>query len=486
MARVDLNTTAAKEQNKLAPGRTNEGNCPMEKKQQQEKRSGPFDEVWSTVKVMLEADSGLEAKTIMEFLLEEYPGRFQLGQLRTLQRMVRTWRIMEGADKEVFFRQIAQPGQQSQSDFTNCDKLKVTINGEPFRHLLFHFMLPYSRWETCEIAYSESFANLTSGYAGAVKELGGCAGVHRTDNLAAAVHVSENGEAQFNEKWVQFLDHYGVKASRSKAYKSNENGSVEKSHDLLKRAINQRLKLRKSREFASEEQYEKFVKGVVSRLNQGRQRKLAEERERLKPLPRHEWSDAIEVWPLVTAFSTITVCKAVYSVPSRLIGVDLKALVSEDTIKVYYGSKLIQEMPRLPAGSLKINYRHLIASLVRKPGAFERYQYREELFPSLVFRRVYDRLKLRCPSSADREYLQILYLAHMSSENEVATALELLIEEEQTLSSEAVRSLVATRREVPAVRIQIPSLAGYDSLLSAPESLERKELTDEQRPTQTE
>jgi len=111
---------------------------------------------------MLEADPGLEAKTIMQFLIEEYPGRFQLGQLRTLQRQYE-WRVTEGPDKEVYFRSSGA-GTQSQSDFTSCDSLMITINGEPFL-IYFSFMLPYSRWETCDIAFSESFASLTSGYA---------------------------------------------------------------------------------------------------------------------------------------------------------------------------------------------------------------------------------------------------------------------------------------------------------------------------------
>jgi transposase len=365
-----------------------------------ERKGSPFDEAWPKVKAMLEADAGLEAKTLMQFLTEEYPTKFYMGQLRSLQRLVRTWRIEEGPDKEVYFSQVPEPpepGKQSQSDFTNCDRLGVTINGELFRHLLFHFMLPYSRWESCEIAFSESFENLTRGYAKAVKELGGSAEIHRTDNLAAAVQIDDAGE-RFNARWVQFLDHYGVAPSRCNPYKSNENGAIEKSHDLLKRAIKQRLKLRKSKEFASRELYEKFVQDVVKRLNQGRQKRLIEERSRLKPLPRYEWTDAREIQPQVTAFSTITVGKAVYSVPSRLIGISVKALVYADTIRVYYGSKLVQEMERMPPGSRRINYRHVIGSLVRKPGAFARYQYRDELFPSVMFRRVYDELKRSRPT----------------------------------------------------------------------------------------
>ena len=368
--------------------RNNRGLEKVERVKREERRAGQFDQVLGTVKAMLAADPGLEAKTIMQFLLEEYPGRFHVGQLRTLQQ---TGASLENYRRTgqggVFRTEVHEPARQSQSDFTNCGDLEITINREPFPHLLFHFMLPYSRWETFEIAFSESYANLTNGYAKAAKELGGCAKVHRTDNLAAAVQVDENGNARFTERWIQFLEHYGVRPSRSNAWKSNENGSMEKSHDLLKKAIRQRLKLRKSRDFATQELYEEFVRGIVQRLNQGREKKILEEKMMLKPVPKHEWSDAREVFPKVTSFSTITVCKAVYSVPSRFIGVDLRALVYADTVKVYYDDKLVQEMPRLPAGGVKINYRHLISSLVRKPGAFSRYQYRKELFPSLIFRR---------------------------------------------------------------------------------------------------
>lgn len=213
-------------------------------------RKDPFAEVWPEVKAMLERDQGLEAQTLIEWLIASYPGQFQLGQVRTLRRRIREWRILEGPErKEVMFAQTILPARQSQSDYTHCDELGITIAGEPFPHMLFHFMLPYSRWEYVWICFTESFETLTSGYARAVRDLGAIAPEHRTDNLAAAVPIGEHHT--FQVRWRDFLAHFNVRPSANNPGRSNENGSVEKSHDLFKHAIDQRLRLRGSRELTN-------------------------------------------------------------------------------------------------------------------------------------------------------------------------------------------------------------------------------------------
>jgi transposase len=215
-------------------------------------RRDPFREVWWELEKMLEGDSGLEAKTLMRWLLERYPDQFRPTHLRTLQRRVSHWRALHGPEKEIFFPQNLQPGKQSQSDYTNCNELGVTIAGEPFEHLLFHFMLPYSRWEAVSIAFTESFQSLTEGFEKAVNDLGGVAPEHRTDNLAAAVPIGGE-KREFQRRWKDFLNHYDVEPTTNNPYQSNENGSVEKSHDLLKRGLDQRLRLRGSKDFPTRE-----------------------------------------------------------------------------------------------------------------------------------------------------------------------------------------------------------------------------------------
>jgi transposase len=426
-----------------------------------------FATVWDVVEEMLARVPGLQGQTLMQWLIDEYPEHFNWSQLRTLQRRIRKWRALKGPDQEVMFPQVHIAGKQSQSDWTHCNELNVTIDGEPFPHMLFHFMLPYSRWETAHISYSESFDSLTTGYAKAVAELGGVAEEHRTDNLTAAV-TNHDGRHIFNERWSAFLDHYGAKPSKNNAGESHENGSVEKSHDLLKNSLDQALRLRGSRNFSSVAEYETFLRRILDQRNRGRKLRLAEEMQVLKELPEQDWNDPTEIRPTVTSFSTISVDKAVYSVPSRLIGRELKALVYPEVVRVFLGDTLVQEMPRLAPGCRKINYRHVVTQLLRKPGAFANYQYREELFPSVVFRQAYDALRHGRPEKADKEYLAILHLAAMNSEQDVEAALSVLLESELLPWSSAVRELVqvSVPSDLPPISIPAPDLCSYDLLLS--------------------
>jgi len=151
-------------------------------------RKDPFLEVWYEVSAMLDLNPGLEAKTLFEDLQKRYPGRFSDGQLRTFQRRVKTWRATEGPSKEVFFDQVYEPGVLCQSDFTSMNKLHITIGGQTFDHLIYHFILPYSNWETGTICFSESFESLSEGFQNALWELGGVPASHRTDRLTTAVH----------------------------------------------------------------------------------------------------------------------------------------------------------------------------------------------------------------------------------------------------------------------------------------------------------
>ena len=439
-----------------------------EQKQWQWRRThkDAFENVWTEIESMLETDPGLQSQTLMQWLIDQYPEQFNWSHLRTLQRRIRRWRALKGPDQDVKFPQRHIPGRQSQSDWTHCNELEVTIDGQPFAHMLFHFMLPYSRWETAFISHSESFDSLTMGYMKAVAELGAVAEEHRTDNLTAAVN-NHGTRHVFHERWTAFLDHYGVRPSMNNAGESHENGSVEKSHDLLKNALDQALRLRGSREFASVAEYEKFIRRILDQRNKGRKQRLAEEMAALKDLPERDWNDPKEVLPTVTSFSTISVDKVVYSVPSRLIGRELKALVYPETVRVFLGNTLVQEMPRLAPGSRRINYRHIAAHLLRKPGAFANYQYREELFPTVTFRQAYDVLKQQRPERADKEYVAVLNLAAMNSEQDVEAALATLLEAGQLPLSAAVRELVqVTPSELPAVSIPAPDLCSYDELLS--------------------
>ncbi len=142
--------------------------------------------------------------------------------------------------------------------------------------------------------------------------------------------------------------------------------------------------------------------------------------------------------------------------------------VYENHWVVFYGETRLQEMPRLTGRSHHaIDYRHVIWSLVQKPGAFARYRYREALFPTLVFRRAYAALPAAHPGTAgDAAYLRLLHLAASTQEAEVQAALEFVLAAGQVPEPDRVRELVRPATPgVPALAIPVVELASYDALL---------------------
>ena len=206
--------------------------------------------VWAEeVEPLLEADVDriLAAPTVLEWLDERHPGRFNASHLRTLQRRIRDWRALNGPEREVYFEQKHPPGREAQMDFTHCDSLKVTIGGESFPHMVFEFILSHSGWRYAQICFSETFVALVSGLQGALWELGAAPEVVRSDNLSAATHKLKDGKGRdFNERYKAILDHYGLKATRTNSYSAHENGVAEQGHRRLKDAVAQELILRGS------------------------------------------------------------------------------------------------------------------------------------------------------------------------------------------------------------------------------------------------
>ena len=174
-------------------------------------REDPFQDVWPQLRGLLELNPGLQAKTLFEDLQRRFPGRFPDIQLRTLQRKIKAWRATEGPPKEVFFDQIHQPGQLAASDFTHMNDLGITLAGQPFDHMIYHFVLTYSNWETGTVCFSESFESLSQGLQNALWELGEVPEMHRTDRLTAAVNNLGDREL-FQQHYLALLAHYGLKA----------------------------------------------------------------------------------------------------------------------------------------------------------------------------------------------------------------------------------------------------------------------------------
>jgi hypothetical protein len=437
-------------------------------------RVDPFAEVWPQIRERLEAEPRLRAFTLFGWLQDSYPGRFPDSQRRTFERRVRQWRARHGRGREVMFPQVHDPGGLGASDFTHMNSLRVTIAGHPFDHMVYHFTLTYSNWESATVCFSESFEALSRGLQEAFWQLGGVPVKHRSDSLSAAINnLSENRE--FSTRYRDLMDYYHVEPQRINVRKAHENGDVESSHGHFKTVVDQALLVRGSRDFASREEYERFLQGVVDKRNASRQAKLSEELACLGELPPDRLDHRQRVTGIrVRSSSTIQVKSNTYSVPSRLIGEKVDVLIDADFVDVFYAGSEVQRMPRLFGdGKHAINYRHVIDSLVRKPGAFENYQYREDMFPTSHFRIAYDALcRDHGPRKGVREYLKILQLAARDSQDAVQDALRVAIARGDAISSESVRLAVEAHQQAPPVtdvNIEPPDLDEFDSLLQHPD-----------------
>ena len=455
------------------------GGLPSEVQRQRDwrTRKDPFEAIWEDLREKLELNTGLEAKTLFEYLQRKYPGRYSDGQLRTLQRRVKVWRALEGPAKEVFFPQIHTPGVLSQSDFTHMKDLGVTINSVPFDHLIHHFVLTYSNWETGTICFSECFESLSEGVQNGLWELGVVPKAHQTDCMTSAVQKLDHPE-EFTQRYRALLRHYGLEGRRSQPNSPHELGDAEQRHNRFKKAVEQQLMLRGSQDFTSRQEYEGFLQELFAQLNAGRQKRLKEELKVMRRLPAGRLDSYKKTWAVVSSGSTINVYKNVYSVNSRLIGEKVQIRMYADTVEVWYAQRCVEKMPRL-RGTKKhsIQYRHVIDWLKRKPGAFENYRYRQDMFPTSRFRMVYDGLKAtHTVRVAVKKYLEILDVAAKESEALVDQALECLIRLGGEVTVGDVKYIVGNWREQQRPRredVQIAAvrLTDYDALLEKREAM---------------
>lgn len=434
--------------------------------------------LWETALTWLVPTPEIDAKALFEHLLARHPewattaGR----SLRTFQRRIKQWRELHGPPKEVYFPQDRKPCESLQFDWTRVKPkdFAVTIAGEPFEHLLAHAVLPYSNWEWAVPCVSESALSLKRGVQEALWQLGGVPPVLQTDQSSTATHQIERGSSArtFNLEYLAFCRHLKVEPRTIHVASPDENGDVECAQGHLKRRIRNHLILRGSSDFATEAEYTAFVAKVCHGANALRTGRLSEELPLLRALPARRYPETQELTALVTGASTINVNKIPYSVPSRLIGVKVSVQVGEREIRIFHGGTLILKRPKAQEQAPGIDYRHVIGSLLKKPGAFRKYVHRESLFPDICFRQAYEALKAHDEPRADKRYLQLLKLAAEGSETAVSEAIGVCLRTETVPLPERIEKALtrAARRALPAARrispLQ-PSLQRYDALLAA-------------------
>lgn len=431
-------------------------------------RKDPFAAYWqSEILPLLRQEPGLLATTLLEEMQRLHPGDVEPGHLRTLQRRIRDWRALEGPDREIYFPQEHEPGRQCLSDYTDATELCVTIDGQILVHKLYQFAMAYSGWRHVEVVLGgESFVSLSKGLQNALWCLGGVPQEHRTDHLTAAYN-NQSEQEELTRRYAALCRDYGLRATTNNLGESQENGSIEARQRTLKQALNQALMLRGYRDFADLVTYQAFIDEVIAHMNRRVQKRLAEERPLLRPLPERRSSDYVEATVRVSNNGVFRVSHTAYSAPSRLRGYLLQVRIYTQHIEAYYGSTLVVRAEKGLRNEAVIDYRHVLPILRRKPGALMRWVYRDALFPRQAYRDTWEHLQERCSErDACRIMVGLLELAADACEAELALHLERLLASGDLPDLEALRLVLRPAQTVPTdPAICVPSLDQYDQLL---------------------
>jgi hypothetical protein len=435
-------------------------------------RPDPLEAVWVNELVpLLEKNPSLQAITLLEHIQFCYPDVYPDKLLRTFQRRTKQWQALHGPEKEVMFRQMHIAGRQGLSDFTRIKKMVITIGGQSFNHLLYHFRLAFSHWSYMKVIEGgESYTALAEGLQEALKRLGGAPHEHRTDSLSAAFkNMAKEAQDDITMRYNALCKQYSMLPTRNNRGEGHENGSVESPHGHVKRRIQQALLLRGSNDFAHVEAYQEFIDNVVAQHNRRNAKAVAEERSTLQPLPLYKSTDYTEISVVVSSSSTIDVRRVTYTVPSRLQGETLHVHLYDNRLICYLGHIQVIELKRLhPKGTERarsVDYRHVIHSLVKKPQAFRNSTLRKEILPSLDYHIIWHALDTQLsPKEACKVMVGLLHIAAKENcEQELARwVLDLLNENKPISLSTLQRQFNKAVISIPDVSVTQHSLVHYN------------------------
>jgi transposase len=450
-------------------------------------RQDPLAEFWSEIETLLEHDSKLKPYAILDWLKQKYnpaegEPRVTDSLRRTLERRVQDWKLKHGVEQDVKFTQVHHAGDVFAFDFVVMNALGVTVGGKAFDHMMFHAVFTYSNWEYIHLCHSESFEALAAGLQDALHHAGGVPRRVRSDSLSAAVK-NLSSDKEFASQYSGLLNHYGVKGHRINVRKPHENGDVESSHGHFKDALDQALRLRMSRDFSSVDEYMEFVRPLVSRRNVVRENRFAEERAALAPLPAQRLDTCTTISLTVKSDSIIRVKRNAYSVSSKYVGLRMEVRIHQDHLELWYRNQRMERMPRqFGYGKEAIDFRHVIDSLVRKPGAFVNYKYVNHMYPTTRFRMAYDQLvKTTTDASAVKQYLKLLYAAKHEGLDVVDDTLRWFFSTGKTIKAVDVLEVVASKQQLPAptdVDVDAPDLLAFDSLLQCKDVYDAQETNN--------
>jgi hypothetical protein len=453
----------------------NDGQLPSQKKKARDRRrSDPLAAVWeSEIVPMMKATPGLRPVAIFWEMLRRHP---ELGDgiRRTMERRIRAWRAIHGPEQEVIFRQIHEPGHMGLSDFTELADIEVRVAGERLDHRFYHFRMAYSGFEHAHVVLGgESYVALAEGLQNALWALGGTPREHRSDSLSAAFrNLDEEAAKDLTRRYEALCAHYHMTPTRNNTSIAHENGSIESSHGHLKKAVEDALLLRGVNDFDDLAAYRRFIDEIVGRRNARIAKRIDAERSVLRDLPGRRTSDFEEVIVTVTSSGGFTLRKVFYSVPSRLIGHQLRARLYDDRLDLFIGGTPLMTCARGRSGASGkhghvVDYRHVIHSLRKKPMALLNLVYRDQLFPRQAYTKAFEALMAaQSPRAACKTMVGLLALAHEEAcEAELAEKIAADLDAGHLPDLKALRLLFRRAgKGMPDVIVTLTPLSAYDEL----------------------
>ncbi|CAG0930345.1 hypothetical protein PLCT1_01350 [Planctomycetaceae bacterium] len=438
------------------------------------RRPDPLEPYWEAEVVpILQAAPGIRVIGVLDELRRRH-AELNPNVRRTLERRIQAWRAVHGPQQDIIFRQEQAPGRLGLSDFTDTSALGVSIGGDPLEHRLYHFRLAFSGFEHAHVVLGgESFVALAEGLQNALWALGGVPREHRSDSLSAAFrNLTADAREDLTERYRSLMRHYAMEPSRNNAGIAHENGCIESAHGHLKRAIEDALLLRASRDFCDLDAYRAFVDEIVGRRNANNRKRIAVERPVLGALPQRRTADFEEKLIVVTSSGGFILRRVFYTVPSRLIGHRLRVRIHDDRLECFLGATPVATLRRgQPVSQSKgghvVDSRHVIHALRKKPMALLNLVYRDQLFPRLAYARAFEALREQCEERrACKVMVGLLALAHeRACEAELADLVDADLDAGRLPDLAALRlRLRPEQTPIPAIVVELAPLAIYDEL----------------------
>jgi hypothetical protein len=438
------------------------------------RRSDPLANVWDAEIVpILKAAPGIRAIAVLEEIRRRHP-EIGPGIRRTLERRMRAWRALAGPEQDVIFRQQHEPGRLGLSDFTDTNVLGVKISGVLLDHRLYHFRLAFSGFAHAQVVLGgESFVALAEGLQNALWALGGVPLEHRSDSLSAAFrNLDRDAQEDLTQRYKSLVRHYAMTPSRNNPGVAHENGSIESPHGHLKKALEDALLLRGSRDFDDLDAYRRFIDEIVGRRNAHNRKRIELERAQLNSLPKCRTADYEQKIVTVTSSGGFILGRVFYTAPSRLIGHRLRVHLYDDRLDCFLGSTPILTLQRgRPISDTKgghvIDYRHVIHALRKKPMALLNLVYRDQLFPRPAYRKAFEAL---CAERGDKRAckvtVELLALAHdRACEAELAQIIDVDLDAGRLPDLASLRGRFGPAPEaVPIIVVKLVPLTTYDEL----------------------